>query len=303
MLDNDPKALAGARNSAKDLETIQSVHDHAVKLGATCAELKVAEGAMTNVQKAVAKVKAGEHTIEECVKEYGLSADEEKQVRALVAEKPAEDKDKKFDFGKLKGAEMTKELRAATIKALTECPCSGFTADDVKLLESVSDERLEAFAASTEARKEEQSKLTAAEAKVTETEAKVTETEAKLKAAATQAPPEPKPLTEEEFMKAAPASIKSLIARQKKQDTERKDRLVTELKAAQSEFTEDELNGMDLEQLARIARVAKINELPDNYEGRGVPRAAAERKDDPFLNPPDPYAAAIEQRRKGQSVN
>jgi len=272
-------------------------------------ELRAAEDTMTeNVQRALALVREG-MPMKDAVRECKLSDDETKECKAAIADDDDEEpegKKKKFDFGKFKGAEMTKELRAAAIKALVECPVSGFTTDDVKLLESVSDERLVAFAEATEARQETVTKLTTAEAKITETEAKVVETEAKLKVAAEKVIPpaaESKPLTEEEFMKAAPASIKTLVERQKKSDAERKTTLIAELKTAQSEYKEDELKTMGVEELARLARVANIAEPADNYVGRGVPRAASERAEDPYLNPPDPYAPGLEARRKGQAVN
>ena len=184
---------------------------------------------------------------------------------------------------------MTKDERAAVIKTLVGCTCSGFTEADTKMLESVSDDRLDAFNKATEVRKADLAAKADVEAKLTAAEAKIAETEGKLKTA------EAKTLTETEFMAAAPATIKTLITKAQKQEADQKAFLVTELKTAQAEFSEEELGKMGVDELARLARVVKI-EQPD-FSGRGIPRAAAEKKDDTFANPPDPYAEGLKQRR------
>lgn len=161
--------------------------------------------------------------------------------------------------------------RELTIKTLVECPCSGFTPDDTEMLETATDERLNAFKAAAEHRKAEQDELTT------------------LRAAAS-APPA---MTEEAFMAAAPAHLKALIERSQQAEAEQKAECVKTLAASQSEFTEEELNAMPLDQLTRLARVAKV-ETP-NFSGRALPRSAS-RVDDAFLNPPDGYALALKGR-------
>ena len=165
---------------------------------------------------------------------------------------------------------MTKEQREEAIATLTACKYSGFTPDDKAMLEAAGDARLEAF-------------LTVAAARKTEAEKAATE---------------PKVMTEEEFMKVAPTSVKTLIARQQKQESETKTALVAGLKAAQSEYSEAELAAMNVEQLERLARMTKTPvELPD-FSSRGLPRAAAAKENDVFANPPDAYAEALKKRRQ-----
>lgn len=165
---------------------------------------------------------------------------------------------------------MTKEQRAETISTLIACKHSGFTEGDQVMLENATDERLEAFKVASEARMR---------------------TEADMKAAAA------KPMTEEEFMANAPASLRSLITRQQQQETSFKAELVAELKAAQEEYSETELAAMPIDQLQRMARMARIELRPD-FSGRGLPRVLSNKKqDDVYANPPDPYAEAIKQRQ------
>jgi hypothetical protein len=54
---------------------------------------------------------------------------------------------------------------------------------------------------------------------------------------------------------------------------------------------------MPIDQLQRMARVARIELRPD-FSGRGLPRVLSNKKqDDVYANPPDPYAEAIKQRQ------
>ena len=93
----------------------------------------------------------------------------------------------------------------------------------------------------------------------------------------------------------APEEIRTLVADKKAQDAAQKADLVATLKAAQSEYTEDELKAMDVKALSRLVKVAKVD-----YSGQSFPRTAAEN--DVYANPPDPYAAGIAKLR-GEKVN
>lgn len=205
--------------------------------------------------------------------------------------------------GEIKVAE-TKEKdmdRQALITKLTTCSCSGFTKDDVKMLEAASDERLQAFVVATDAamkkkedeekmkeEEEEKVKAAAAKAKADEDAKRTLEQQvAELKAASE------KTLTEDEFLKRAPESIRTLVADKKAQDEAERTALTTSLKAASAVFNEDELKAMDLPQLRKMAALAKVDQ-PD-YSGRGLPviRTATSA-----FAPPDPYKAALEARQK-----
>lgn len=126
------------------------------------------------------------------------------------------------------------------------------------------------------------------------------EAEKAIKAAESKIRQLEKAPTEEEWLKAAPASIRDLIERQRKQDEEKKNSLVDVLKAAQAEYTEEELKAMEVTQLERMSRVLKIESQPVDFSGRELPRpraAAADDKNDVYRNPPDPYAKALEKIR------
>lgn len=224
---------AGARNSRADRQVIQEMHDHSVKLGAECSEMKAAGAKPCGCREET----------------------------------------------------MTKDARTAAIKQIAETEGTGFSKEDMKTLEAMSDKQIEGLKGLLDAKAAAEAKA-AADVKAAQDKAA-----AELKAASE------KVLTVDEYLKTAPAEIRSLVERQKKQDEARKAVLLGQLKTAQSEYTEDELKAMDVDSLERLARVAKI-EAPADYRGRGVPRAAEDNTTDVFLNPPDPYAIALKAREQ-----
>lgn len=158
---------------------------------------------------------------------------------------------------------MTKDERAAAIKSLTECSCSGFTAADIKTLESFPDALLTA-------------QVTAMKT--------AQETETKLKAAS-----EKKSQTDEEFYASAPASVRALIDKAKSSEEARKNELVEALKTAQDVYDETKLKALGVERLEEIAKLVGVDltNTAVDFGGRPVVRAA-EQGD--HLTPPDPYA-------------
>jgi len=181
--------------------------------------------------------------------------------------------------------QMKKE---AAIKALTSCPCSGFVAADAKELEAFSEERLTAMAEASAARaaekKQGETDLKAAQDKLTTATTEV----ATLKAAAEKQP------TEEEAYAKLPASLKTLVDKQKATEAAEKDALVTSLKTASNALTEDQLKAKTIDELKVLASFAKV-EVPD-YSGKPIPgmRAASDVKQ---FTPPDPYDAGIKALR------
>ncbi len=266
--DGELRVAVGARHSVSDLKVIQDVHDGAVKLGADCKpQLRDMESKMP--------FKPFEKKTTDCDACDG------------TGKKDGEECDKCEGKGKVpfklkeaEGVKMTKEAKTELIKTLVSDKHSGFTVADEKMLEAASDERLEAFRVASVARA------------------------AEIKAAAAAKSEQPK-LSDDDFVKefgVERGALKTLVAKQQAQETERKAELVAALKTAQSEYSESELAAESLERLERLAKVAKIQSASVSYEGaRLVPRAAA-AKDDVFANPPDPYAAGLEAMRKG-SIN
>jgi hypothetical protein len=158
---------------------------------------------------------------------------------------------------------MTQEAKADIIKALVECKYSGFTAGDEEMLRGASDARLESFRVAAESR---------------------AATDKDLRAAADRK------LTAEEFMAVAPPELRSLITRQQTQETNLKAELITQLKAAQSEYSEAELSVMPVADLSRMARMAKV-EVRVDYAGKGLPRLLSSDEED--FTPPNPYDKQI----------
>jgi len=122
--------------------------------------------------------------------------------------------------------------------------------------------------------------------------------EAAARAASGQNPPQPP--TEEEWLKTAPPSIRTLVADAKATEAAQKERLLTALKGAQKEYTEEELKAMDSKQLARIARLANVEATPGavDYSGRGFPRVNNDQ--DVYRNPPSGYRAALDARKEAE---
>lgn len=92
---------------------------------------------------------------------------------------------------------------------------------------------------------------------------------------------------EYEDMRAAAASFR---AQQKAQ----KDSLISTLKTAQDAYTEAELSALSLDELQKVAKLAKVEQTP-SYVGRGIPRTA-DSGEDIYRNPPDPYNLAGAKR-------
>jgi hypothetical protein len=84
-----------------------------------------------------------------------------------------------------------------------------------------------------------------------------------------------KPLTSAEWMAQAPPEIRGLVERQQAADTARKTTLIGQLKTAQAEYTEAELQAMDVPALERVARLAKVDAPAADFSGIGLPRASA----------------------------
>lgn len=109
-----------------------------------------------------------------------------------------------------------------------------------------------------------------------------------------------KPETDEEWLKKAPESVRSLVSRAAAQEARQKTVLVARLKDAQKEYTEDELKAMSVDQLVRLARLAIPTETRAaadvDFSGLGLP--AEEPKPAASAEIPNGYRAAMERRKQ-----
>ncbi len=257
------RAAIGKEISAKNMKVVQGAHDashetHAatIGLGAQCNGMKLLAEKECPACEGIGQVKVDD-------KQSDCSACNGTGVLKAAA----------TNDGRSVREETMSDKKTELVKALVECPCTEFTAADVKWLEAASDERLEAFRAAGVARKAAQEKA-----------------DAELKAAQEK---KPELKTAEQFMAEAPKEIVEIVEQHKAAQAARKGELVTMLKAASDALTEDQLKAKGLEDLETLAKFAKI-EKPD-FSGRGIPRTAAEG--DVYRNPPDPYAAGIAKMR------
>lgn len=192
-----------------------------------------------------------------------------------------------------KGEDMTKAERVAALLKNEHNPLK-----DQKALEAATDDSLKAL----ETHCENAATLKATADKIAaDDKAKADAEAAKLKAAEDAKKPEIKSLSEEDFMKMAPPSIKALIEDKKAEDAARKTGLIASLKVAQTVYSEDELKAMDMPQLSKIAQLADVK-TPD-FSGRGVPIQRAASETDVYANPPDGYALALAKQRVDKTVN
>ena len=109
-------------------------------------------------------------------------------------------------------------------------------------------------------------------------------------------------MSEEDFLRTAPKSVRDMVAAAKKADADKRAGLMTSLKANQTEFTEAELNGMTTEQLERFDRMLSAAVTTDDenaapaavdFSARAPHRAASSQKSEA----PNGYAIALAKQK------
>jgi hypothetical protein len=128
---------------------------------------------------------------------------------------------------------------------------------------------------------------------VTPVEEPVVPTTPPTTAVATTAAAAAQPLTEAQFMAAAPQSLKRTLARAQASETARKSFLTGRLKTAQTEYDEAALVAMDIDELERMARMLKVSgpvDAASDFSGQGSPRETFSANGD-VPAPPDMNAA------------
>lgn len=93
------------------------------------------------------------------------------------------------------------------------------------------------------------------------------------------APASPKPLTEDEYLAQAPASVKAIVAEHKAASAKRRTDLVGQITTAAASkdlYTPAELEGKELSELEKIAKLATASAPKVDNSGRGLPRVEGE---------------------------
>jgi hypothetical protein len=312
----EQRAAAGARHSANDLKMIQDTHDTAVKLGATCTKQTSAEtglkaacgcgGSIMTKDSRVAAIKAlidNPRTGWKATDQVALDAMPDLAIESM---------------SKLATAELFVEQKK-TIRAIRAAAVSKTPADQLVQNKVNADAALAAHAHGLNAqdavdaqKKTDKMNQALEDAKAGKGEDEEDEPKdaARRAAAAAGTGAEVKPQTEEEYLKTAPDSIKTLVADHKARQAARRTVLVTQLKTAQKVYSEKDLTDMPMEQLEKTAQLTfgENFDKPD-YSGQGGHLETAEGGDkgDVYANPPDPFAKALEARRasraSGKTVN
>lgn len=201
---------------------------------------------------------------------------------------------------------MTKDKKAELIAALvSDERFSGFKEGDEPFLETASDARLEEFRSASDARKAADEKFTKLENEARNVTARLKIADEKLKGTEEALKVASAKPTKDQWLEQAPPEIKALLDAEEKRNVEHRSTLVAQLKAAQSEFTEDDLRAMEMSMLERLARTIKVE--PTDYSARGIPQVprAAGAKDDSTDDyaPPNPYEAGIKALQSKATVN
>ncbi len=134
---------------------------------------------------------------------------------------------------------------------------------DLKTLEGLSDEALEALGTAADAAQNGAAALKAAQDALAS------------------------PVAEDRL----PEEYRAMMTERRTADAAEAAGIVTELKAAQTAYTEEELKALSLPELRKLASVARIAApAAPSFAGRVVPRVAAEG---PSFAPPDAYAPQL----------
>lgn len=83
------------------------------------------------------------------------------------------------------------------------------------------------------------------------------------------------PKTEEEFLREAPESIRSLVESHRRQEAETRTNLITALKSAQSVFTEDQLKAKPTDELRSLHKLVIKEEPPNPFVDYSTSRVVA----------------------------
>lgn len=173
---------------------------------------------------------------------------------------------------------MTKTARA---KALIENARSPFVAADQTYLEGLTDERL------TELETHAAEPQPAAPAAATTEQPAAAPAQPEAQPAPAAAAAEPKELSEAEWLKTAPPSVRALVEDAKAKDAATRTALVASLKDAQEQYTEAELNAMstsELEKLDGLVSALAGTDKAADYSGRAWPRSASANEPKPLPN-------------------
>lgn len=186
---------------------------------------------------------------------------------------------------------IEKATKAELIAALVTDRYSGFKDGDEALLEAASDARLDEFRVASEASRAKDNTIAKMESDARNVNARLTvATERIVKLE--------QPMTEEDFIQRAPASIKSVLEARAAEEATLKSSLVTSLKDLGGE-TEEQLKKKSIPELQTLAQYARVKVL--DFSGRGLPVERTASSKAANYAPPDPYASGLEKMRAAAS--
>jgi hypothetical protein len=300
----EARHAAGARHNAKDQKLIQDTHDMAVKLGASCDSMQAAAlkaacrctgEVMTKESRAAAIAALTKNPA------TGYTADDQKALDAMP------------DKTIMQLSKLAVDTAITTAEAFIRTAAAKTPADQLIQNKANADAALAAHAhglnqsdaADAQKKLDKMSKdIESKKAEAKDDEPKDAERRAAEERRLATMTPEQR---EEEYLKSAPESIRTLVREDKARKSARREELITSLEAAQKAYTKDELTAMTLEQLEKTQTlVASVDPtFTPNFSGQALPVALAAGQQDRNV-PPNAYDKQLEARRaagKGKNVN
>ena len=276
------RAALGKEISAKNAKSIQAAHDAShtmhtstVALGAECNGMKLLEGTATSAEHAT----GGESAI------INGGSDMTQQERTTALKTLGELKDANFTECDKKGLALLSDKGIAELVTLA----GKSPADSIIQAKANADAALAGHAHGLNAQDAaDTAKKAAADKAKAEADAEdakdggaddADEDKSGKKIKAAQGAP----MTEEQYLKNAPESIRTLVAKQKAQDAARKSELIKAL--AGGPLTDKQLDAKPLDELETLAAFAKVEVV--DYSGRGL---AAIGDNGVYSPAPDPFS-------------
>lgn len=298
-MESELAALKGAEFSAKNKSKIQGIHDSIVALGAQCGDARAMSGHPCKCQEH--KTMKKEERVKALIADKRSPFDEKDEARLLQA---SDEQLTRFEAAASKNKAGSGALLKSIIDKIIANDDLPFTEDDRSWLEEASEDRLVEFAGwsagDDKTPASDDGKGAAGDKTGGDKAGKGTDAKGQTNPDGT-----PKQMTggkvktEAEFLAEAPQSIRDLVEKQKKQDEATRNRLVALAKGKQTEYTEDELKAMPLEQLTRFCRAAGFLRADASFEGQGLP---VDDHKPATAEPPNGYRIALDARKAAETA-
>lgn len=182
-----------------------------------------------------------------------------------------------------------KVAKPELIAALVTDKFSWFKDGDEKSLDVFGETRLDDFRVMAENTAAAASEKMRVDAELRNANARIKVLEEKIKASE-------QPMTDEEFIQRAPASIKKVLEERQAEENMTRAAIIGQLKNLGAE-TEEELKAKSTDDLRKLARYAGLNTKALDFSGRGAPVNRSASAEEMSYAAPDTYGAGLAKLR------